>query len=80
MAVVRTAALSDPASGSVRAKEVTIWPEAIAGQPFGFLFVGTEHHQALRADADIGAERRAERRAGAAELDHHQALLFHGEV
>ena len=48
-----------------------------AGQPFLLLRVGAEHHQALAADADIGAEGGAEGRRAAAELEHHAAFGFH---
>ena len=77
---MRTEAESEPASGSVSANEVTISPEAMPGSHFCFLRLGAEHDEALAADADIGAERRAERRRAAAELEHRPALFLHGEA
>ncbi len=51
-----------------------------AGQPLRLLLIRAEHHQALAADADIGAEGRAERRRGAAEFETDQAFLLHGKA
>ena len=79
MAVVCTEAESEPASGSVRAKEVTISPVA-SRAAIGLLFVRAEHDQALAADADIGAEGRAEGGRGAAQLDRDQRLVLHGKA
>jgi hypothetical protein len=49
-----------------------------AGQPLLLLRLVAEHDEALAADADIGADGRAESRAGVAELHGHQAFLLHG--
>ena len=46
-------------------------------QVLGLLLLGAVDHDALRADADRGAEHRAEGRRGLAQLEHHQHLLFH---
>jgi hypothetical protein len=80
---VRTAAESEPASASVRQNEVMISPDAMRGhvrQPLRLLRLAAVHDEALAADADIGADHRAERRARAAELDRHQALVLHREA
>src|SRR5580698_2473299 len=50
------------------------------GQPFALLRRGAEHHHALTADADIGADDGAEGGRGVAELHRHQHFLLHGEA
>ena len=48
-------------------------------QPVALLVVRAEHHDALAADADIGAEGRPKRRRRAPHLEDHQRLFLHGE-
>ncbi len=50
------------------------------GQPLFLLIVAAEHDDALAADADIGADDRAERGRGLAQFEADQDLLFHGEA
>ncbi len=78
--MVCTEALSEPAPGSVRAKLVIDLARGDARQPFGLLGLASGHHQALAADADIGAEGGAEGGRGAAELERDPHLLGHGQA
>ena len=48
-----------------------------ARQIFLLLRLGTKHHEALCADANIGAKARTESRAGAAKLKRHTTLGLH---
>ena len=78
--MVRTDAASEPASGFGQRETGHDLAAGELGQPFRLLLVGAEHHDALAADADIGADDGAERRRGVAELDGDQDLLLHDEA
>jgi hypothetical protein len=51
-----------------------------ARQVLGLLLLGAEHDEALAADADIGAEGRAESGADPAHLQDRKTLLLGGQV
>ena len=57
-----------------------ISPRGEPRQPAALLRLGAEHDEALAADADVGAEERAEGRRGLAELEGDPHLLLHGEA
>jgi hypothetical protein len=44
------------------------------------LLLGTIHQDALRANADVGAEHRTEREGGVAQVVHHVAFLRHRQA
>ncbi|MNN02147.1 hypothetical protein D3C81_1147950 [compost metagenome] len=50
------------------------------GQPRGLLLGGAIHQDALRADANRGAQQRAKGRCGLAQLHHHAGLFLHGQL